>query len=65
MRCVDLVVDLGERRVWRDAYFELATESRITGGSPGYLSKTVVAKAGETLKRLNNRLTVLSEPGLE
>jgi len=56
MRYVGFVVDLGEKGVERDAYLELATESRIVGGFPGYLSKMVVEKAGETLKRLNNRL---------
>jgi len=60
MRYVCFVVDLGEEGVERDAYFEIATESRITGGYPGYLSEMVVAKADETLNRLNERLTVLS-----
>ena len=56
MQYIGFVVDLGEKGVERDAYLEIATESGIVGGYPGYLSKMVAKKAGETLKRLNNRL---------
>jgi len=54
------VVDFGKKGVERDVDFDLAPKSRIAGGYPGYLSEMVVAKADETLKRLNERLNVLS-----
>jgi len=56
MRYLGFVIDLGEKGAERNAYIELARESRQVGGYPGYLSMMVVEKAGRTLRRLKSGL---------